>query len=112
MLKVASLSVGCLLTFTLGLTPVGAVNDAIRGPSTVVALPPFRPSFTWTCIFKEQYPTGAEEYGPLVLEVVKPPVIVRHVEVNEGAAPNTFNIEIERLRSWGMVTLIGTCARD
>jgi hypothetical protein len=40
--KVASPSVGCLLTFAFGLTPVGAVNDAIRGPSTVVPLPPSR----------------------------------------------------------------------
>ena len=64
-----------------------SVNDAVRDPSAAVPLPPFRPSFTWTCIFKEQYPTRADEYGPLVLEVVNPPVVVRHVEVNEGTAP-------------------------
>jgi hypothetical protein len=29
-----------------------------------------------------------DERQPLVLEVVKPPVVVRRVEVNEGAAPN------------------------
>jgi hypothetical protein len=90
-------------------------SDTSTMPHAAVPLPPFRPSFTWTCVFKEDYPTKVD--GSLILEVVKPPVIVRHVEVNEGAAPNKFNIQKSNanggwMGSRGKSAFVGTCYRD
>ena len=110
--------VGGFLTVALQATPAGAISDIITVPPTGAPFPPFRPSFTWTCVFKEEYSSGVDDYEPPILEIVKPPVIIRHVEVNEGAAPNKFNIQIEHpqdglwIGSRGTAMLIGTCFRN
>jgi hypothetical protein len=74
-----------LVTLAVQAAPAGAINDAVKGPPAVPP-PPFRPGFMWTCTFKEQYANEADERQPLVLEVVKPSVVVRRVEVNKCCA--------------------------
>ncbi len=99
------------VVLALGLqTAVAGMDDkAAGGPTRTVPLPPFRPSFTWTCIFQEHDPTDPHDLASPNFAPNRPPIILRHVEVNEGAAPNTFELGIERL---GSVTLIGKCVRE
>jgi hypothetical protein len=60
-------------------------------------------------IFQEHDQEDPSDLGSSNFAPIRPPIILRHVEVNEGAAPNTFEMELDRL---GLVTLIGKCVRE
>jgi hypothetical protein len=101
--------VAIVMLFGLQAATAGVDVKAAGGPTGTVPLPPFRPSFTWTCIFQEHDPSDRYHLASPNFTPVRPPIILRHVDVNEGAAPNTFEMGFERL---GSATLIGKCVRD
>jgi hypothetical protein len=106
------LIVSLVLAFGLQASATGLDDKAVGGLTGTVPLPPFRPSFTWTSVFQQHDPADRYDLASPNFPDVRPPIILRHVEVNEGAAPNTFELGIERLSGWGSVMLIGKCVRD
>jgi hypothetical protein len=49
--------VALVMVFGLQTASAGMDDKAVGGPTGTVPLPPFRPSFTWTCIFQEHDPS-------------------------------------------------------
>jgi hypothetical protein len=104
--------VAVIMVFGLQAATAGVDDKAAGGLTGTVPLPPFSPSFTWTCVFQEHDPTDRYDLASPNFAPVRPPIILRHVEVNEGAAPNPFEIGIDHLSSWGSGMLIGKCVRE